>query len=518
MLKKLAVLMFFVTFIQGCQTTNYAESIGEYKTNKQVSGLVLLSTTANTGEIPQIYSVTVKHINGNKSKEHIFRNEIGGKSKSTSLFFGGLPAGEYKVTKVTALVAMGTKSLNVENSPLLGNFIVKSGKTSDLGRLILTAVNDKVALGRSEIITNNTALVSRFFEHEHELMSNNTFFGWAVPHKEEDTIESFALAHPQGIASMSELENGQIIAGTRLGHTLIRSNNGEWRVLARNSGLNQIVATAPYEIKGSLAVVADDFGSLYKLSEEGDSHNLDKGNLPNGNVVFISPSKEYRHWFIAIERDGFSELYKSEKINDGLWELESRVEVGFDAWSGNQFAFYWRRPSGIGFSASKNNLISCYDFDSNRWIKNSTPEKRSVISVSATEANNFIGVLTSPGGGFGGVFAKTHFTDDCGESWSETDSPYSVKASAPLVIKDGFILETGGVFSDEGVYASKDFGKSWYKISNEMVLSNRLWLTKNHGLFSVSNGTYGFENIENSKDYGATWNLELTSFNFSINK
>ena len=50
------------------------------------------------------------------------------------------------------------------------------------------------------------------------------------------------------------------------------------------------------------------------------------------------------------------------------------------------------------------------------------------------------------------------------------------------------------------------------------VKPNRLWLTKSHGLFSVSNGTYGFENIENSKDYGATWNLELTSFNFSINK
>lgn len=513
--KKVVVLMIFVIFIQGCQTTNYADSIGEYKTNKQSSGLVLLSTTVNTGEIPQIYSVTVKGVSGKQKKEHIFKNEIWGKSKGTSLFFGGLPAGEYKVTKVTAAVTNGTKSLNTEDSELLGNFIVKPGEVSDLGRLILSAVNDKAALGRSEIIINNKALVDRFFKHEYELNSNNTFLGWASPHKVEDRVESYALAHPQGISNISELENGLIIAGTRLGITLVRSNNGKWSVLSRNSELSQVITTAPYQKDDFIAIAADDLGNIYKLSQEGDIQNINKGNLPHGNVVFISSSKDYSQWFIAIERDGFSELYRSGQINNGAWELENSVKIGFDTWNGSQFAFYWRMPEGIGFGASASDSISCYDFVSNSWIKNSTPDKRSAISISASDANNFIGVLTGPGGGFGGVFAKTHFTENCGGSWLETDSPYSVKASAPLIIKDNLIIETGGVVSDEGLYASKDFGVSWYKISDRKVFSNKMWLTKNHGLFSVSNGIYGFENIENSKDYGATWKLELTSFSFN---
>ena len=506
-------------FIQGCETTNFASSVDEYKSNKESTGLVLFSTTENTGQIHQVYSVAVKNINTNKNSVHIFRNRITKQSNDMSLFFGGLPSGEYKITKVTANLLAATLSLDLSTSTvnLTGNFIVKSGEIADLGRLIFTAVNTKVAFGRSKIIVDNKALVKQFFPEEKEL-NKPVYSGWLEAHKNIDIVEAFALSHPQGITSLSEKENGQIIAGTALGTTLIRANAGHWNVLSRNNNLHQIVATTSYDKDNYTAIVANEFGVFSKITTDGEIHDLDKGNLPQGGITFMSSSADYKIWFIAIVRNDYSELYQSNSIENGDWALVKKIKIGVDFWSGLQNAFYWRMPNGIGVAAGKNTTLSCYDYTNDKWIENSTPDKRNVISISASLVNESVGILTSAPGGFAGAFAKTHFSLDCGKTWLETDSPYTVKSSAPLLVDDNFIIETGGVFSDEGIYGSTDNGKNWYKISNESVLSNKLLLTKKHGLLSISNGSYGFENIKNSKDFGATWELELTSFNVSLRK
>lgn len=109
-----------------------------------------------------------------------------------------------------------------------------------------------------------------------------------------------------------------------------------------------------------------------------------------------------------------------------------------------------------------------------------------------------MGLLTSPGGGFAGVFAKTHFTRDCGKTWTQTNSPYNVKVMPPLILPSGAILETGGVFGDKGTYGSNDGGKTWTKYSSEVSFSEVVWSLPRSGLIGVSRGQFGIENIQHS--------------------
>ncbi|MBB1270099.1 hypothetical protein [Shewanella sp. SR44-3] len=515
MFKKTFFIILAVFNLQGCVTTEQVADVGAYSTNKAKLGLVVLSTTVNTREIPQISSVTLERVNPenkNKSERHYLINQMSGKSTVTSLFFGGLPSGEYKIIQVSAPAFGGSKFLDISDSKLTGNFNIVPGTVVDLGRLILTAVNTKAAVGRSKLIVNNSNLIDRFFKHEPELINPNKVTGWIEPHKTIDEVEQLALDYPQGISSFAETQDGQVIAGTNLGTTLVRSVGGKWQVLSRNENLHQISALVSYDIDDSIAIVADEYGALYRITKNGDIVTLAKGNLPDGRIVFINSSEQYDHWFVGLERDGLSELYSANSLESGLWNLERKVEIGMNVWSGMQGAWYWNRPDGIGFASSKEDTVSCFDYNKKEWMSHLTPSKRTIISVSTAEGNDSIGVLTSPGGGVAGIFAKTHISDDCGKSWLEIDSPYTVKFSAPLVVKDKFILETGGVFSDEGIYASKDNGKSWFKITSEKYLTERLWMSKSNGLFSVTNGAYGFETLENSKDLGSTWELEFSSF------
>ena len=510
MLRKLASLLAVFALLSGCQSTNTAGSISDFQVNRQTSGLVLMSTTVNTGEIPPLSVVTVKSLMGKKSEDYLLYNQIGGKSHSTSLFWGSLPAGEYRISKVAATIPGGSKYLNIYDASVLGTFTVKAGEVADLGRLVFSALDLKAGVGRSQYIVSNDELVARFFPTE-QVLQTATFHGWSKPHQEIDVVEAFALVHPQGVSNFSELTNGKIIAGTRMGMTLIRSEDGKWRTLSSNKNLHQIVATAAFEQGDEIAVLVDEFGLLYTVSDEGKLTEVNKGNLPDGKVDFIHSSPDYRQWFVALTRDGFTELYQSSNLQQGEWRQINRAEVGMNTWDGMRYGIYWRRPNGIGFSASVDGSVKCYDFASGNWTENSTPDKRPVIAVAAAASNDYVGILTGAGGGFAGVFAKTHYSANCGQTWTETDSPYSVKASAPLVLREDLVLEVGGVFSDEGIYASKNGGLNWFKISNENALSDKLWTTKNHGLFLVSNGAYGFEMIQNSQDDGATWALELTS-------
>lgn len=517
MLKKLISLVITITFLQGCKTTHFASDINNYQANNKEYGLVVVSTTINTGEIPQINSMTIKSTNAENFDKHLLVNTINDASQKTSLFFGALPPGQYKITKISAKTPAGQKYLALDDSPFLGSFIVHAGKISDLGRLILTSVNNRVALGRSELLQNNDALMERFFSDKQILKSEKLSQAWFRTRHKNDIVERFALTHPHGFSSLSELEDGQMIAGTNFGITLIRSREGRWSALARNKNLNQITVTAPYEHNGSIAVVADEFADLYEITSKGNIKPINKGNLPDGNIDFISSNNDFSLWFIAVERNGFVELYKSKTLANGIWKFQKRVEVNYDQFDGVVPKFYWRSPNGIGFATKSSSIVSCYDYSSNRWTESSTPEQRPVRSISTTSANNYIGLLTSSSGRLGGLWAQTHISKDCGKSWVEIDSPYSSKSHAPFVVEENFILEAGGLISDEGIYASKDNGKTWYKASNDEVLLNTLLLTKQHGLFSISNKTYSFEVIRSSKDYGATWQLELSTYDKSIN-
>ena len=121
-----------------------------------------------------------------------------------------------------------------------------------------------------------------------------------------------------------------------------------------------------------------------------------------------------------------------------------------------------------------------------------------------------LGILTSPGGGFGGVFASLYLTTDFGITWSEVKSDFSVSVSPPFRTQRGTLLVPGGVFGKREMHASTDGGKTWVP-RGEYPLDRRLVITT-QGLIGIDGGGLGLFGIWHSDDEGATWKSEYTNF------
>lgn len=498
----------------GCATVQNAKDSDAFIRAPDQNGLVVLSATANTGEIGQIQQFILNKIGEKPAKDFVLNNSIPQKSRDTSVFIGALPPGEYRLTRLNA----GMKYLDVGHSPILPNIKIAAGEVADLGRVILTAINMRAALGRSHQFTDNRHIIKRYLPGQLELYNRSISSGWTQPTAEKDLIELLALSHPQGAGSLVELADGRILAGTRLGTVLLRTTDQKWHIATRTKEYEAITAIGSYETTENLAVVADNYGELYLLKQDYKLSPVERGNLPSGDVFFIAQSPDATQWFIALNRDQHVELYSADALDNANWTLVRRDSVAFSSWSGARNAWAWKRPNGIGYAVSSENVVNCYDYSSRAWNKAASPANRTIIAIASAPHTDAVGVLTSPGGGFAGVFAKTHLSRDCGTTWVETTSPYKVKASAPTLLPNNTIIEAGGVFRDTGIYALKPDAKAWEKITDYVVLSERLWVMKSGGIFAISQGQYGIENISFSSDGGTTWNLELTSYSTRFEK
>lgn len=474
---------------------------------EKLTGTVIVSTTISTLGLPPIHSITFQQVDANeKNKKYTLLNNIQNASDSTSLFFGDLPHGKYKISGISEHISGKSTALTVSDLNTIGYFVITTNTPTDLGRLIVskTHSNNEITLGRSKLITNNNALVTHYFKHD----SLTTSSGWLTPHHNNDIVEQLALSHSQGISNLVETNQGEIIASTQLGTILIRSQDSTWKVLSNN--VNKITSIYPYNTNNNVAIVADELGALYSIKKDGKKHTIDKGNLPEGIIVFIASSNNHNAWFIALERNGHSELYQSNALLSNNWQLTKQTELDTSLWREDRKVLYWHRSNGIGFIAPKVKSINCFNYTSKQWVNNPLPNNRFATAVSTSLVNDSIGILTSSNRGLSGLFAKTSLSHDCGQTWTSTNSPYSINVSAPLFINDNFILESNSKFSSGGLYVSRDGNQSWHKVEGNNFFTNTLWVTKYNGIFSISTTEHGIETLENTTDFGITWHVEET--------
>jgi len=485
-------------------------------------GSVVLSLTVNTGEVTQFDRIFLRRLQDPpKSQSGIdrsyqLRNALPGLSRDTSLFIGLLPEGDYEFVSLHDDQTLKFLRINEKQAELLGSFGVHAGQVTDLGRMVLTAINFGVVVGRSNALTSNRSLVADFAPDYLRLFASMPSAGWTQPRREQDVAEAFAMIHPQGAGGFSELASGEVIGGTRMGTVTARGRDGKWRVLARLDSLNAILATVPYEAGDNLAVVAGELGTLARVDRQGYPHPVALGDLPRGNLFFVDHSPNGGEWIVGVQSPREAALYRATQLDNGHWEKLRGDTVEFSFWNGARNVWAWSRPGGIGFASTQSRQLACYDYANRQWREHGSPDER-LITALAASPGDVVGVLSSPGGGFGGVFAKTHYSRDCGGQWVETDSPYKVKVMPPLVLPAGEILETGGVFGDKGAYASAD-GRTWSKLSDEVSFSEAVSVLPTAGLLGVSRGNLGIENIQHSADGGRSWKTELTSIDYRLLK
>lgn len=475
-------------------------------------GTVIVSVTVNTGEVSQFNRIKVVPVD-NASKpvtnEYVLWNAVPGLSRDTALFIGVLPAGEYKLQTLFADSVNKFLAINDKQAAIIGTFKVQPKATVDLGRMVLTAANFKVVLGRSVLIPDNNKLVADMTPEYLRLMTPVPASGWTAPKQGNDVAEAFALIHPQGAGGFTEAPDGSVWGGTRMGTVVRRGTDGKWNIVSRTGQLDAILWVVPYAENGSQAVAVGEMNTFIRIDKDGKSQPVNPGNLPKGSLIFVYHSADNKQWFVGVKTLKSADLYTSDSLENGNWTrlMGDSIEPSF--WSGGRSVWMWARANIVGFASAKADAVNCYDVTTRQWNSNTSPNKRTMTALTIGALNS-VGVVTSSAG-FGGVFAKTHYSLDCGATWSETNSPYKVKIAPPLITADGTILEGGGVFSDRGLYASKDNGATWSKVSDKVSFSESIWSFPTAGLLGVSRDL-GFENIQHSSGDGTTWQIEVTSY------
>src|SRR5262245_32997606 len=258
---------------------------------KGKEGSVVVSITGNTARVSQFDSITLKQYIKPEPGiapivgEYILNQVSEGLARDTSLFVGAVPEGDYVFEKISDNKTRKYVAFNQATVDRLGIFHVKAGAVSDLGRLVVTGVNSRVLIGRSERVRSNAELVKRFAPANAAIYTAEINQGWVGPRDKSDLVEEYALDVPVGADALTELPNGWCIAASRLGTVLLRSPTGTWRAV-RSNALESLLWVKQYESANSVLLAVGELSTMLRLDRQGKLVPIDPGNLPPGNLLF----------------------------------------------------------------------------------------------------------------------------------------------------------------------------------------------------------------------------------------
>ena len=476
--------------------------------------VTVVSVTGNTAQVSQFDSILLRRLpdpgsTSNVQHTYLLHHRSPGLSRDTSLFLGTLPQGEYEFVRFNDDDTQQFLPLGEKSRETLGRFRVEGGSTVDLGRLIVTPLNTRVLVGRSARITGNEALVQRFLPEHSKFFAGGVKPGWLSPTASRERVEEYALSRPVGANGLTLLKDGRVAAGSRLGTVLLRDTSGSWSA-AQAPGLESILYVTAVDRPDASLLAVGEFGTLLKLDVSGTRLSpVDTGDLPPGNLFFIS-GHDTTGWFIAQQRGSEVTLYRSDRLESGRWTPVRREDVSFSFWHGANRFWIWETTEGFAYATSQGAMHFYRRADAS-WTSRTVPGDARLITVVPSPGDR-LGIVTSPGGGFGGVFASVYVTRDGASTWEPVQSEFKVKVNAPRILPDGTMLLAGGVFSKSELHVSKDQGKTWTP-SGEFALTQDLVVLADGSLYAID-GNHGFSlfSIRRSTDLGATWATEYTIF------
>jgi hypothetical protein len=507
-----AFLAFSVAWLSACSTIEVAsDPLKKPPTADQ--SVVVVSLTGNTSQVGVADTITVTRRNPadpKAARESFVLNQVAaGMARDTALYVGTLPVGEYTFNSLgfsaTRQYLLVTDAMRAR----IGAFAVAGGKAADLGRLVMTPVNTGLLIGRSQRATSNLELVQRFAPEYLKFFDRpDVALGWQGPRSANDAVEAYAMATPVGADSPFELADGSVVMGARLGAALVRSPEGKWRAI-RSEGLEALLCVRPGDTPENHLVAVGEFGTLLRAAQGSEKFvKVDPGNLPPGNLLFVAGNAR-TGWLVVHQAGREIQFLRSPTLEAGQWAPVRRFTLQSSVWSGSEQLWLWTNRAGLGYAAGDSGL-HFLDMSTGVWRDRPAPSGHRIIGV-APDQREHIGILTSPGGGFAGVFAGQYFTKDAGLRWQEVKTEFKVKVGPPRRLKNGELLIAGGVFSSPELHASADEGKTWQKRS-DFKLDQHLTVLPSGLLLAASRGTFGLFDIAVSKDDGKTWRVEYSNF------
>jgi len=478
------------------------------KANESVA---VVSITGNTAQVTamDVASVTRLNADGSSSGSIFNLTQVApGLARDTSLFVGVLPAGAYEFSGLSNRATNQSLRMTPTMRQRIGRFTIVPGTPTDLGRLIMTPVNTNVVVGRSATITSNLPMMQRFAPEQAQRFAGTTPGGWDGMRTSNDLVEEYARLRPVGADNMVELSDGRVVAASRLGSLLIRSTEGHWRVLP-STGLESLLHVTPVDRPDASLVAAGEFSTLLRLPPGGDRLvPIDTGDLPPGNLLFVD-GNDRTGWYIAEQSGTEVTLFKSPRLVAGTWTPVRKESVANSFWSGANSFWIWRAPQGLTYALSTGQIQSL-DYASGIWRTTTAPNNSRIVTIEYHPGGS-LGIVTSPGGGFAGVFASLYLSKDMGANWREIKSDFNVKVAPPYETLGGTLLNPGGVFTDQVLKASDDGGKTWKK-RGDFPLAWHLVQLPSGKTFAVDRGQLGLFSIRSSTDEGANWKTEYSNF------
>lgn len=480
-------------------------------------GVLAVSFTVNTSAVGQFDTLVLRREGDTEANapgatyEYSISEITGRVARDTSLFLGVLKAGDYTILRLNDPDRQMTFYPGKEEK-LLGSFHVAPGKLTDLGRIVITPLNEKVGAGRSQRVKSNARLLDEFAPSARKFYREVLADGWST-HPAVDEIEQFALRHPIGVSKLIELPDGRVAAPTRLGSILLRDTNGKWRALQSGS-LDSWLSGAPGTDPDTLLVAVGEYSNIAKVDRDGVFHMMPRGNLPMGTLIFVAGDTR-RGWVVALRAGPKISLYRSDSLEAPDWQLLYADTLTYNTWTGVQQQL-WLWPTAAGFAYARNSGdIRFYALAGREWTDRSSPGHKPIINIQPSPGGK-LGLLTSPGAGFGGISAAAWFSTDDAKTWVKTGSPYNVKVTPPKFTTSGLMLESGGVFGGAALHGSRDDGKTWTKLSDKVALMDVVYPMPTTGLFKLADSSFipgvGVEILSHSADDGATWVTEYTSY------
>jgi hypothetical protein len=506
------VLLAALLFIAGCVQPVVVRSPTAETPLQADEGAVVVSITGNTARVSQFGALFLKDQQGPEhegGREYRLTQNSEGLARDTSLFVGTVPAGEYVFSVLGAADGQKLVRLNQQAALRIGAFRVKAGAASDLGRLVVTGLNGFVIVGRSERVRSNAELVKRFVPESAGIYSGPVNEGWLRPRDPSDRVEEYALQAPVGVDGLTELPKGWAVAASRLGTLLLRNPTGSWRTL-HSDGLESLLWVKPSE-DGSTLLAAGELNTLLRFDRNGRTVRLDPGNLPPGNLLFLD-GNDSAGWYVAHRHDADVTVFRSATLERGDWRPLKTESVERSHWSGENNFWIWSTKEGFAYAVSAGR-IERYHFASQQWTRRSAPNDARFLGL-APHPGDTLGALTSPGGGFGGIFATVYLSPDGGATWQEIDSPFKVKSYPPYLTPEGTLLLLGGYTGNtRELQRSMDMGKTWQPVTDTMSSEEKIIVLPTAGVFRVSAGQqFGFASIQHSRDGGASWKTEYSNF------
>ncbi|QGZ38345.1 hypothetical protein IP92_01344 [Pseudoduganella flava] len=480
---------------------------------------VVVSITSNTGQIRGFDTIRLTRFSepGNPIAaltidKFELRRVAPGMARDTALFVGSLPAGNYMFSELVDVRSNQKLNVTGHRASSLGKITVTADAPVDLGRLIVTPLNSKVLYGRSALVQSNADLLKRFSPDYARLFAVPVRGGWSGARPADDHVEEYALARPVGADCMTEMDDGRVVAASRLGAVLVRDKHAQWSTL-RGPGIESLLCVLPVTLPDADLLAVGEFGALLKHVPGTTALTpVDTGNLPPGNLLRIAGNAG-AGWYVAHQDRDQITFFHATRLEGGDWKPIGRESVKAAFWGGERQMFIWTTRTGFAYSLYKGPMQR-YDFASGTWSKHPLPDGRRLVDLQVSP-NGLLSVETIKGRM--NMFGNAYVSNDDGRTWTEAGSNLKVIRSPVLQLPDGTMLMYASVdtFGKVELQASRDGGKTWTPRPPHEY-ARMMAALKSGTVLLYDQGDSGVLTIRSSQDGGATWTQEYTTFDSNI--